>query len=883
MANRIKGITLEINGSVTGLDKALKDVNTQLSQTGKALKDVDRLLKLDPKNTELLSQKQRLLKDSISETKDKLAQLKEADKVAKQQLDSGDLGQDKYDAIQREIIETEEKLKGLEKEYKKFGDVSAQQLQAVGQKMQEVGGKVADAGAEMTKKVTAPIVALGTAAVKVTADFDEQMSKVRAISGATGEDMEKLAQKARDMGATTKFSASEAGAAMEYMAMAGWKTEDMMNGIEGIMNLAAASGEDLATTSDIVTDALTAFGLSAQDSAHFADILAAASSNANTNVGMLGESFKYAAPVAGAMGYSAEDVSVALGLMANAGIKASQGGTALRRVLVNMANPTDTIKGAMDRLGVSLDDGEGNMYSFREIMEQLRQSFGHINMPVEEFNARVAELDRQLEEGEIKEKKYGELMEELTKQAYGAEGAEKARAAAQLAGANGMSGLLAIVNASTEDYEKLTNSIDNCGGASKEMADIMNDNLNGQITLLMSAIQELAISVGNILMPAIRQATEFIQGVIDKLNSMDEDTKRMVVTIALVVAAIGPVLLIVGKTIVLIGSVVKTIGIMKAALVPLMAGGALPLGIIAAVAAVIAAVVLLIANWDRVVAFAKEMAAAVSEKWNEIKTKVSDAVEKAKETVRKNWEDIKTGTTTAFTTAKEFVTTSMENIRTSIQDKAKTAAENIKSKFSSIRDDIKDRLASAAETTKSNFDSIKDAMSDKLEAARQKVSSAIEKIKKIFNFKWKLPHLKTPHFVVEGEFDLAKLKFPTIKIEWYKKAMDAAMILKGPTIFGFDEGSGSYLGGGEAGNEVVTGQENLLSMIRQAVTSVMTAVNSEFADTMATALQAARVTINHGDIFMTINGAQGQDVRELADIVEERLKNSYDREKAVWA
>ena len=207
-----------------------------------------------------------------------------------------------------------------------------------GSKLQGIGNSMSSAGKQMTKAVTTPIAGLGTAIVKTSADFESQMSKVSAISGATGGDLDALKAKAREMGSKTKFSATEAGEAFEYMAMAGWKTEDMLDGVEGIMNLAAASGEDLGTTSDIVTDALTAFGMSADESGRFADILAAASSNANTNVSMLGESFKYVAPTAGALGYSAEDTATALGLMANAGIKASRGGTSLNSILTNLSN-----------------------------------------------------------------------------------------------------------------------------------------------------------------------------------------------------------------------------------------------------------------------------------------------------------------------------------------------------------------------------------------------------------------------------------------------------------------------------------------------------------------------------------------------------------------
>ena len=322
MASRIKGITVEIGGDTTGLDKALKSVNTTIKNTQSSLKDVNKLLKLDPSNTELLSQKQKLLKDAIGATKEKLDSLKAAQEQAKAQLESGDLGQDKYDALQREIIETEEELKRLQ-EQAATTSTSLAKIDEVGQKMESAGNSIAGAGKSMMP-LTLAIGGVGTAAVKTAADFDAGMSQVAAISGATGDDLEALRDKAREMGSKTKFSASEAASAMEYMAMAGWKTGDMLGGIEGIMNLAAASGEDLATTSDIVTDALTAFGLSAEDSGHFADILAAASSNANTNVSMMGETFKYCAPIAGALGFSAEDTAEAIGLMANAGIKSTQ-------------------------------------------------------------------------------------------------------------------------------------------------------------------------------------------------------------------------------------------------------------------------------------------------------------------------------------------------------------------------------------------------------------------------------------------------------------------------------------------------------------------------------------------------------------------------------
>lgn len=313
MASRIQGITVEIGGDTTKLSKALESVNKSIKGTQSGLKDVNKLLKLDPSNTELVVQKQKMLKDAIEVTKEKLATLKTAAQQANEQLANGEITQQQYDALQREIVETEQNLRSLQDQAATTNATLAK-IDEAGEKLQNIRSSVENVGKKFLP-VTAAVTGLGTAAVKTAADFDSEMSKVSAISGATGDDFDQLRAKAREMGAKTKFSASEAASAMEYMVIAGWKTSDMLNGIEGIMNLAAASGEDLATTSDVVTDALTAFGLSAADSGHFADILAAASSNANTNVSMMGETFKYCAPIAGALGFSAEDTAEAIGLM----------------------------------------------------------------------------------------------------------------------------------------------------------------------------------------------------------------------------------------------------------------------------------------------------------------------------------------------------------------------------------------------------------------------------------------------------------------------------------------------------------------------------------------------------------------------------------------
>ena len=513
MASRIKGITVEIGGDTTGLEKALKGVNSSIKTTQSALKDVERLLKLDPTNTELLTQKQKLLKDAIASTSEKLETLKEAQKQAKEQLERGELGQDKYDALQREIVETEQELKRLQ-EQAATTSVTLEKIAAAGDKFEKAGDSITNAGKQISV-ASAAVTGLGVAAVKTAADFDSAMANVAAISGATGDDLQALRDKAREMGEKTKFSASEAADAMSYMAMAGWKTGDMLSGIEGIMNLAAASGEDLATTSDIVTDALTAFGLTAEDSAHFADILAAASSNANTNVSMMGETFKYCAPVAGALGYSAEDVAEAIGLMGNAGIKSTQAGTALRTMMTKLQGELKLSGEALGEVTIQTANADGSMRELSDILADCRTAFSKMSE------------------------------------------SEAAAAAETLVGKNAMSGFLALMNSAPGDIDKLRNAIENCDGSAEDMAAIMQDNLNGQLTILKSQLEELAISFGEMLMPVIRKVVTAVQGFVDKLNNMDEAQRKTIITIGLVIAALGPFLVILGTVISTVGKSMK--------------------------------------------------------------------------------------------------------------------------------------------------------------------------------------------------------------------------------------------------------------------------------------------------------------------------------------
>ena len=390
--------------------------------------------------------------------------------------------------------------------------------------------------------------------------FDTAMSKVKAISGRVAEEdipaiiekakemglsfeegadatataMNIISAKAEQLGATTKFTATEAAGAFSYMAMAGWKAEDMLNGIDGVMALAEASGADLATTSDIVTDSLSAFGEAAGDAGRLADIMAAAATNSNTNVEMMGETFKFAAPLANALGYSMEDVAIATGIMANSGVKATMAGTTLRSVFTRLSTGSGEAGAALKGLGIDLEDGQGNMKSWLTVMEELRGSFGNLRMPISELNAELNKLDSAFESGEMDEEDFNEAQDELIRKAYGAEGAMKAQYASMLAGKNGLSGFLAIVNSSEEDFDKLTASIYNSEGSAAEMASVMRDNLEGSLTLLSSSfdafkkslyenisapMNDLVKSVTNNIMPALQGIVDGVPGSSDKLTN----------------------------------------------------------------------------------------------------------------------------------------------------------------------------------------------------------------------------------------------------------------------------------------------------------------------------------------------------------------------------
>lgn len=460
---------------VAKLQKEHERLQAEYDATGRESEDLKR--KLDD-NTEALER----AKDRTADETDRLDEMGKALRQAG--IDTDNLNKTTQD---------------LQKEYDKLQQ-SQEKITAINTKIDQNTEKIAQTKSQLTGTI-GTIAAIGTAIyagpVKKAAEFQEQMSGVKAISGANSEQMALLSEKAKEMGATTKFTATEAGEAMEYMAMAGWKTEDMLGGIEGIMNLAAASGEELGSVSDIVTDALTAFGLTASDAGHFSDVLAQAASNANTDVGMMGATFQKVAPVAGALKYSVEDMSLGIGLMASASIKAEVAGTSLKTALSNMASPTKQQAEAMKKYGISLTNTDGSLKSFGEVVQNLRSSLG------------------------------------------GLAEAEQVAAATTIFGKESYAGMLAIVNASEKDFNDLTDAVYNSEGAAKRMAEIKLDNLNGSITLAKSAFDALQVELGELLLPSLTKGVQKFTEIVNVVTDFVRENPQAVKTIAKVAVALA--------------------------------------------------------------------------------------------------------------------------------------------------------------------------------------------------------------------------------------------------------------------------------------------------------------------------------------------------------
>ena len=676
MANRIKGITVEIGGDTTKLQTALKGVNSSIRDTQSQLKDVEKLLKLDPGNTELLAQKHRLLGEAVAGTKEKLETLKTAAEQANTALANGEITQDQYDALQREIIETENNLRDLERLAGQSA-VALQKIAATGEKLKTVGDNISSAGQKLLP-VTAGVTALGTAAVSTAANFESSMSQVQATMGITkdamstvnGESvntMDTLSALAKKMGSETAFSASECAEALNYLALAGYDTQQMCDTLPTVLNLAAAGGIDLAAASDMVTDAMSALGMGVDEAGTMVDQMAKTASTTNTSVAQLGEGILTIGATAKTVKGGTAELNTALGILANNGIKGAEGGTHLRNVILSLQNPTDKAAACMEQLGLDVYDSEGNMRSLNDILGDLNTS-----------------------------------MDGMT-------AAEKSNIIGQIFNKTDLSSVNALLANTGTTWDELQQSIIDSGGAAQQMADTQLDNLQGQITILKSALEGLAISFGELLLPAIKMIVGWVQKFVDWLNGMDEGTKKVVTTIALLAAALGPVLIVIGKVVSAVGTimtivpkvagVINTVKTAFAALNTTMLANPIFL-IIAAITALVAAFIYLwntnedfrqfwINLWENV----KEVAIAV---WEAIKNFFTAAWEAISSTAQAVWNGIKDffsglweGIKTIFSTVVEVIKTIITTYFNIYKTIITTVLNAIKTVFTTIWNGIK--------------------------------------------------------------------------------------------------------------------------------------------------------------------------------------------------
>ena len=503
-----------------------------------------------------------------------------------------------------------------------------------------------------------PLLALGAGAIKVAGDFEAGMSEVSAITGATGKDMEALEQQARQLGATTKFSATDAAEGMKYFGMAGYKTDQIMSALPATLNLAAAGGTDLGIACDIVSDAMTGLGMSADQTGKFTDIMAATITNANTNIELMGETLKYAGPVAGTLGIEMSDLSVAIGLMGNAGIKGSQAGTALRGGLTNLIKPTDQIADAMLKYGVELLKNEDGTINLMDSIVLLREQLGSLDQ------------------------------------------ATQAQALATIFGKEAMSGWAAIVNASETDFNKLAEAIANSEGKASEMASTMQDNLKGSIDNMKSAFEGVMITIGERLIPIFRSLVDGITSLFTWFNNLNPAIQNVIIGVGGFLAILGPLLLIIGNVIIFItnfGAAIGTLvtffsvggagaGILSAAIAAITG----PVGlVIAGITALIAVGVLLYQNWDTVKAKCSEVwnsiVTTVTTVWNNIKTSTTEVWNNITSVLSKAWDSIKTVTQPAVDFVKDIVSSAWNFISTTTS----TIWNSIKGILQSVWDLIK--------------------------------------------------------------------------------------------------------------------------------------------------------------------------------------------------
>lgn len=632
-----------LNREMKVIESQFKASTAALGEHGKGLEGLK--LKSDSLTKQTEIQKQRV--EALEAAHKKSVESKGQDAKATQELEI------KLNKAKEQLSYMEQDLKKVNKEIETQSSTwykLGQSLEPVGKKMQDIGKGMESVGKDLTKTITLPIAGIGTAAIKIGMDFEQSMSKVKAMSGATGEEMKLLEKAARDAGATTSKSAKDAADALGYMALAGWDSTTSMEALMPVLRLSEAGNIDLAKASSLVTDSMSAMGLTTKDLPGYLDIVAQTARSSNTDIDQMAEAYLKVGGTLRGLGVPLNESALALGFLANSGIKGSEAGTALNAVMTNLTAPTGRAKQALEELSFSAFDSEGNFKGLENVLFDLKDKLS--GMTEEQRNTYLA----------------------------------------MIGGKEHVKDLNALLNGLDDSYDKLTTSLKDSNGALEDVAKTMQDNNKGSLTELSSALEELGLKIYDVLKPSIANIIEAIQGFIDKLNSLSPAQQETIVKIGLLVAAIGPAILIIGKIITIIGGAITAFSTISTAVAT--AGGAMalltgPIGIaIAAITAIIAIGVTLYMNWDTIKEKAGLLKEAIVEKWNNIKENTSEAWENIKTTVSEKWDNVKTKTNETLTNIKTSVSESWGNVKS----KTSETWENIKTGTSTAWGFIKGKI-----------------------------------------------------------------------------------------------------------------------------------------------------------------------------------------------
>lgn len=830
MAGKIKGITVEIGGDSTKLDKALKDSKQHSKDLQKELKGVNSLLKFDPKNTELLSQKQKLLTQSVDETKNRLNMLKEAQAQVTAQYEKGDIGEEAYRDFQREIINTEQQLKKLEKEVDSFGSVGAQKVAAVGESMKDVGGKVENAGKKMSV-ISAGIVAVGGASVKLASNFEDTMAKVATIADTSETSLDELKTQITELSNQTGISADEIADATYNAISAGQDTADAVNFVSNATSLARAGFADTGASIDLLTTIMNAYGLEASEVSKVSDILIQTQNKGKTTVAELSSAMGKVIPTANSMNVNLENLAAGYSIMTAKGIATAESTTYMNSMLNELGKSGTTVSDALK---------EKTGKSFQELMES-GSSLGDV-LQILQNHAKETGVN------------FNDL--------WGSAEAGKAG--------------ITLLSDGADSFNEAVKGMGESAGATAQAIEKL-ETPSQKAKVAINEVKNTGIELGNtiltMLQPAIKSISEKVKSFSTWFSGLSDGSKKLIVIIAGIVASIGPALLIAGKVITTVGTILTYAPKIKAAitLVKAAASGlfttlsANPIGIvIAAVAALVAVFVGLYQHnekfrnfVDGIVEKIKNVIGALPEWFHEkieaikakftefkdgitntftnIKDRVSEKATEISDSLRNKFDEAKNAVNEKLTDVKNIVGTVMTAAKDTVSEKL----SNIHNAFVSNGGGIKGAAAAAWEGIKGYYttgftfidnltggklSAIADSFKTKMDSIKGTVSAGLEKVKNFFSgLSLKLPHINLPHFRLTGSFSLKPPSVPKLSVDWYAKAAADGMELTRATIFGMNA-KGQPMGGGETVPETIVGTDSLMNKINTAVRTAMSEI-----------------------------------------------------------